>query len=689
MPAYNAEAFIGEALDSLLGQTLADIEVIVVDDASTDRTAAVVSAAVDPRVRLVALDRNGGDIAARNIALRLARADLVAAMDADDVCSRERLRLQVDFLDRHPEIDVLGTQIDLIDGVGRTLGSRRYPLDHAAILRAMPRWNPLAHPTVLVRRTVLERGGGWQYMPTAGDYATWSRLAREGARFANLPDVLLHYRIHATASKRAKLEQHVRDTLHVQRTYWADHRSVGDRLYRFGEGLLLHLPERTVMRLFLWSRCRPPTLPACANGGRRRTSTVGVRRRHAGTSCGIRERRVESPSRPPTVVVWSAHFAPHVGGVERYTEGLWRVMAHRGWRVTVVSTATGEAASCEDLDGPRVIRLPAWRILEGRLPVPRPSPLLRRVWRDLTLDPPDLFVSNTRFFPTSVLAAHLARKTGRPLLHIEHGSDAVGLGRPVVDRLLWVADLLIGRWVVRRATITAGVSAAAARLLRRFGAHDAVVLYNGIDTRAWHARSGAARERLGFAEADVVVAHVGRLIEAKGVLDLLAAWDGMDGSHQGARLVIGGTGPLEEPLRRRAAADPRVHMLGRLSYDGVRDLLQAADVFVHPSAYPEGLPTVVLEAAAAGLPVIATPMGGTAEVIADGVGGIIVPPRDPAGLRDALLTLLDDASLRAALGANARRIVEERFDWEVVADRLEEYVAGLLDTPTVRRAPAG
>ncbi len=375
-------------------------------------------------------------------------------------------------------------------------------------------------------------------------------------------------------------------------------------------------------------------------------------------------------------VVWCAHFAPHMGGVERFTQSLWSIMARRGCDVTVITTNEGRAAPREEVDGLRVVRLPARQVLEGRVPLPKRSNLLRDTLRELRDDPPDMFVSNTRFFPTSVLAARIARQTGRPLLHIEHGSAHIELGRPLIDHVTRAYDAIVGRWVLRRATLRTGVSAAACDFVRRFGATDAVILYNGVDTAGWDKPAADMRWGLGLREDAVVVASAGRLIEAKGVLDLLAAWDGID-DHPEAHLVFAGTGPLEQSLRDRAAGDPRIHMLGRLRPDGVRDLLLAADIFVHPSAFPEGLPTVILEAAAARLPVIATPMGGSAEAIEDDVSGIIVPPGDAVALRRALVTLIDDPSLRAQYGSRARDTVERCFDWNVIADRLEACVAEL------------
>ena len=394
------------------------------------------------------------------------------------------------------------------------------------------------------------------------------------------------------------------------------------------------------------------------------------------------------------VVVFAAHFAPHVGGVERYTQCLWSHMAQRGWRVLVVTAdASGPEGQARTADL-GVLVLPAWRVLDARVPVPRPTRELRALWLALRRVPPDVFVCNTRFFPTSALAALLALRTRRPLLHIEHGSAPVTVGRPVVDKLTGAIDRLVGGWVVRQADRSVGVSEAAATFLRSaFGVDDAGLLPNGVEPDGWCGAAVDYRARLGLGTEDVLVVYAGRLIAAKGVLDLLAALSRVGDAGRGLRLAVAGDGPLAMEVRRRAAADQRVVALGGLAPHQVHDLLVAADVVAHPSAYPEGLPTVLLEAAAAGAAIVATAAGGTTDLVRHGETGLIVPVGDSERLRQALELLASDAALRQRLAAAARRAVCDRFSWPTIADTLERELAVLRGgrdegiTPA-RRLPA-
>ena len=385
-----------------------------------------------------------------------------------------------------------------------------------------------------------------------------------------------------------------------------------------------------------------------------------------------------------------------MGGVERYTQSLWGRMADRGWEVLVVTAdVAGPApeAGPAPAAGPAglgVAVLPAWRLVDGRVPVPAPSRRAAELWRGLCAAPPDVVVSNTRFFPTSWLAAALALRTRRPLLHIEHGSAPVALGRAGVDALTGVVDRVAGGWVLRRAARCAGVSGAVADYLRaERGVCDAAVLSNGVETDGWESAATDYRALLGLGPADLLVVHAGRLIAAKGVRETLAAFAGLRGAAgTRMRLAVAGDGPLAAEVRQ-AAGGGRVTALGPLGRASMHDLLVAADVVVHPSAYPEGLPSILLEAAAAGAAIVASPAGGTTDLVRHGETGLLVPPGDPRGLAEALELLASDDALRERLAAAARRLVCERFDWRVVADALErELVALVASAPPLALASA-
>ncbi|MGH8047715.1 MAG: glycosyltransferase family 4 protein [Chthoniobacterales bacterium] len=161
-----------------------------------------------------------------------------------------------------------------------------------------------------------------------------------------------------------------------------------------------------------------------------------------------------------------------------------------------------------------------------------------------------------------------------------------------------------------------------------------------------------------------LVLAVGRYIEKKGFADLVAACR-LLGERPFECLIVG-QGPLEEPLRAAAASDPRIQITGPKSEDEIITLLARASIFALPCVDEEGggkdnLPTVIMEAMAAAVPVISTPIAGVPEMVENGVTGLLVAPHDVDGLAKALAELLDAPARGRELGAVGRRVCEEKF----------------------------
>jgi sugar transferase (PEP-CTERM/EpsH1 system associated) len=207
-------------------------------------------------------------------------------------------------------------------------------------------------------------------------------------------------------------------------------------------------------------------------------------------------------------------------------------------------------------------------------------------------------------------------------------------------------------------------------------------IYNGVDTERYRPRdertAGEQKRRLGFSEDEVLIGTVGTLYWVKDPEALLKAAAIVLGQRDDVRFIWAGGGPLKERLETRAGElgiDGRVHYLG--SRDDIPDILSALDIFVLPSLI-EGLSYSILEAMAIGLPVVATDVGGNSELVCDGATGFLVPKGDPEALAGSLLRLIPGAPLRARLGREARRRVEEKFSLKNMVQKYQQmYLNGL------------
>jgi hypothetical protein len=208
MVVCNVDRFLSESIESILGQTFRDFEFIIVDFGSTDKSVSIASsyAGHDSRLKLHAIP-HCGLAHARNAASLFAQGQYLAIMDADDVAIRDRLMWQVDFMEKHPEVGVLGGAFEWIDATGAPMRVVRYPLANAEIQSGLLHGCPLKQPTALIRREAFAAAGGYRAIfAQSEDFDLWLRI---GERFelANLDQVVLRYRVHPNQISLRRLSE--------------------------------------------------------------------------------------------------------------------------------------------------------------------------------------------------------------------------------------------------------------------------------------------------------------------------------------------------------------------------------------------------------------------------------------------------------------------------------------------------
>lgn len=244
MPVYNAERYLREAIDSILGQTFEDFELVVCNDGSTDESETILRDYVkrDARVRLLDRSDNRGLIATRNEILAEMNGEYCAVMDADDIAMPDRFERQAAFLDAHPDHVLVGSRILLIDPDGHPMCALGIKETHEEI----DAWHMEGHsgaaicnPTIMMRTQAARDVGGYEDgTACAEDYDLFLRLAEVG-KLATLPDVLLHYRQHlSSVGYQRNIEQRNAIRLAVQKAY--ERRQIKEPVRMLDE----HVPNR-------------------------------------------------------------------------------------------------------------------------------------------------------------------------------------------------------------------------------------------------------------------------------------------------------------------------------------------------------------------------------------------------------------------------------------------------------------
>lgn len=212
MPLFNGGRFLASAMESVLTQSQGPLELLVLDDGSTDDSAGIARSFGDPRIRLLRNATNQGVVRTRNRGIREARGEFIAFLDCDDIALPDRLETQLSFLRDNPGLILVGSWIALMDEQGELTGEfSRYATGPQALASAMLFDNCFAQSAVMVRREALLKEGYREEYPCAEDYDLFARLTLAG-KGANIPRVLTLYREHGGGLSKTRREQIVRCT---------------------------------------------------------------------------------------------------------------------------------------------------------------------------------------------------------------------------------------------------------------------------------------------------------------------------------------------------------------------------------------------------------------------------------------------------------------------------------------------
>ena len=253
MPVRNVADYIGQAIESILDQTYTHFELIIIDDASTDRTWEIVCdfAEQDQRIRAIRQDTHQGVSYTLNKGLDEAKGSYVARMDGDDFCDRERFEKQLRLLEKTGG-DICSTYQVYINEAGAELYKRKFDVNR--IGRIIILETPISHATVLMKKALFDQYGKYkeEYIGCE-DYELWLRLWHHGCHFVVCEEYLYYCRLHSSTVKSLNTKQTIRNILKVKRyarKVWKIQFGVKGHLRMMAEAFLLLLPSPLILFLF-------------------------------------------------------------------------------------------------------------------------------------------------------------------------------------------------------------------------------------------------------------------------------------------------------------------------------------------------------------------------------------------------------------------------------------------------------
>lgn len=364
------------------------------------------------------------------------------------------------------------------------------------------------------------------------------------------------------------------------------------------------------------------------------------------------------------VLVYCPYYPPHIGGLESHADEFNKYLVKNDFEVTVFTPRLPNDIFEKELryGKVKVLRFLAWEIIPN---YPLPCFWKKRYWevrKELSRDKYDWVISRTRFFWTSVMAGIWAKRNKIKWMHVEHGSDFVKLNSHWKSWIAKIVDYTLGKWILKNADTVVANSMASAEFCKKiYPNRKYKVIYRGVELGNF---KGDEKIKKNY-ENIFKILYVGRLIDGKGVGDLIKAVSLIKSNNW--VLFIVGDGSIRKKLEKEVFdldLVNKIKFLGQMNRQKMLGIMKIVDLVVNPS-YTEGIPTSVIEAAKCGKTIVATDVGGTREIIKNGRSGILIPPKKEKILSSKIEILLKNITLRNQLAVQAKKEVQNKFDWDV------------------------
>lgn len=374
------------------------------------------------------------------------------------------------------------------------------------------------------------------------------------------------------------------------------------------------------------------------------------------------------------ILVTTPYFFPHPGGSQRYIAELYQELLKISpdTLVDILTYNTEHVTEFETYQGMNVYRIPCWEILRGQFTIPHPFALfktLRKLKKQRNAY--DIVNAHTRFFDTAWWGFLVAKYFGAKSVLTDHCAAHPVHQSKIVSTISVLLDKVVIPPLTRLYDAVTVVSDATGKFLESQGGKaQYTVMYGGIFLDKKSKKKTNIKEK-------ITIGFLGRMIPSKGPQRLLKVAQKMSEENKNLVFQFAGDGPLFDKLKK--AETDNIQFLGKLNRTQVNEFLDQVDILVHPSTHHEGFPSVLLEAGAHGCAVVATPQGGTTELIIDNQTGLVSSANESA-LEEKVAKLLKDKELRIKLGKNLQTKVEQEFQWKDIAEKYKRFLEKLISS---------
>jgi glycosyltransferase involved in cell wall biosynthesis len=652
MSVYNGEKWLSESIESVLEQTFQDFEFVIIDDASTDRSADIINSYKDGRIIYARNAHNMGLTKSLNKGIGLARGEYIARMDADDISVANRLEKQVTFMDANPEVAVCSSYTVFIDELGKKLNSWNDDIEnvtYSQIRKTLPQKNCLSHTSVLMRAHIVRAYLYNELQKHSQDWDLWLRLVQDNHRIDKIPDCLVRNRIHSGSVTATTQRDEGKQRAQVVRRNFLRFQITNGKVNVFFLFILkgyLKFKWKEQVRPFRERVANILSIPYAFVLFQKLKNKIDM---------------VKRTSKSDRIVISGASVSS--GGVEKVLMDV-ASSVRDNYDLIFIATDGKNSNWQEEFEK----NFKEVFIFRKKLPIHVRKKLL--IW---TLS--RLGAGVVIFSSSPLLASYVGEVkrylSGTKLIDIVHTEKAM------TERMTFE----VIRYVDKRVLIS---NALFERSKRHYRGHTLeqenisklVVIKNAIESSSYNEKKekGTFKREHNIEEAHVVT-FLGRVDRDKDPLSFVEVAQGCKRKDIGF-VIAGGSSYRDgffEKVEERVRGISNLYLLGHV--EDVPGLLSDSDVMVLTSP-GEGLPISILEAMVCGVPVIANNVGAVNEIVRDGENGFLVDRDEQMieRIEECITLLISDTSLRSRITDNARRTVEEEFSVNIFKDKYRQLI---------------